>query len=214
MKVALEVHKVWDSVEPGVGDIEKNCMARALLFQSIPENLMLVVGNLDTSKAVWEAIKTRFVGADRVREARLQTLADEFGRLKMKESDTIDEFSGKLAELSSRSTSLGEVIEETKLVKKFLSSLPKKKYITIVAALEQVLDLKTTTFEDIVGRLKAYEERCKDDEQQEDQGKLMYANSDSTNPSNQNNYGQGRGQGGRLTNRGRGRGRYNNNQRD
>lgn len=67
------------------------------------------------------------MGADRVREARLQTLADEFGRIKMKETDTIDEFSGKLAEISSKSASLGEVIDEPKLVKKFLISLPKKK---------------------------------------------------------------------------------------
>lgn len=127
----------------------------------------------------------------------------------MKEMDTIDEFSGKLAEMSSKSSSLGEVIDEPKLVKKFLSSLPKKKYITIVAALEQVLDLKITIFEDIVGRLKGYEERTQDDDQQEDQEKLIYANTDSPNP-NQESYVRGRGQCGRFYSRGRGRGRYNN----
>ena len=60
---------------------------------------------------------------------------------------------------------MGEVLEESKLVKKFLSSLPKKNYIHIIAALEQVLDLNTTSFEDIVGRLKAYEERIKVEEE-------------------------------------------------
>lgn len=68
----------------------------------------------------------------------------------MKETDTIDDFSGKLSEMSSRSSSLGEIIDEPKMVKKFLSGLPKKKYITIIAALEQVLNLNTTSFEDIV----------------------------------------------------------------
>ncbi|RID70891.1 hypothetical protein BRARA_C02867 [Brassica rapa] len=34
-------------------------MARALLFQSIPEALILQVGDLETSKLVWEAIKAR-----------------------------------------------------------------------------------------------------------------------------------------------------------
>ena len=43
-------------------------------------------------------------------------------------------------------------------------SLPRNKYIHIVASLEQVLDLNTTSFEDIVGRLKAYEERIAEDE--------------------------------------------------
>ena len=204
MKVMLKVHKVWDTIDPGSDDGDNSDMARALL--SIPESLVLQVGNLDTSKEVWTAIQARHVGADRVREARLQTLMDDFNKMKMKDTESIDDFSGKLAELSSKSAALGENMEEPKLVKKFLSSLPKKKYIHIIAALEQVLDLNTTTFEDIVGRLKAYEERIQDDDQQDDQEKLMYTN-DSRNY--QDNYGRGRGQGGRFGNRGRGRGRYN-----
>lgn len=74
MKVALKVHKVWDTIDPGSDDEEKNDVARALLFQSIPESLILQVGELDTSKAVWDSIKQRHVGAERVKEARLQTL--------------------------------------------------------------------------------------------------------------------------------------------
>ena len=56
-------------------------------------------------------------------------------------------------------------------------SLPRKKYIHIVASLEKVLDLSTTSFKDIIGRLKMYEERiCEDDQDEDDKGKLMYAN--------------------------------------
>lgn len=41
--------------------------------------------------------------------------------------------------------------------------LPQKKFIHIVASLEQVLDLNTTRSEDIMGRLKAYEkDTCED----------------------------------------------------
>lgn len=76
-------------------------MARALLFQSIPESLILQVGNLETAKAIWEAIKTRHMGADRVKEARLQMLMADFNRIKMEETDSIDSFVGRLSELSS-----------------------------------------------------------------------------------------------------------------
>ncbi|XP_056848877.1 uncharacterized protein LOC130499012 [Raphanus sativus] len=189
-------------------------MAIALLFQSISEALILQLGELDTAKSVWEAIQARHVGAERVKEARLQTLMAEFDRIKMKESDTIDVFVGKLSEITSKATALGEVIDEPKLVKHFLKSLPRRRYIHIIAALEQVLDLNSTSFEDIVGRMKAYEERIGEEEEedeQDDQRKLMYANSDSR-PSYQDNYGgnrgRGRGQGGRSHWRGRGRGRY------
>lgn len=218
IKVLLKVNEVWEVVETESDNIKKNNMAMALLFQSIPETLILQVGELDTAKKVWEAIKARHMGADRVREARLQTLSGEFDRLKMKETDTIDDFVGRLAEISSKSAALGENIEETKMVKKFLKSLPRKKYIHIVASLEQVLDLKVTTFEDIVGRLKAFGERIaeEDGEEQDDQTKLMYASSDSQqggrdsrdNNSRENNSFRGRGRGGRNYNRGRGRARY------
>lgn len=91
-------------------------------------------------------------------------------------------------------------------MKKFLKSLPRRKYIHIVASLEQVLDLNLTIFEDIVGRLKAYEERIREDdeEQEEDKSKLLYSNTESQ----QDQYG-GRGRG-RGQWRGRGRGRYDN----
>lgn len=156
----LKVNKVWETIDPESKHEEKNNMAIALIFQSIPEALTLQVGNLDTAKTVWDAIQVRHVGAKRVREARLQTLMADFDKLKMKEEDSIDTFIGKLTEISSKSASLGEIIE------------PRKKYIHMVASLEQVLDLNTTSFEDIVGRLKAYEE---EEEHNDDHGKLMYA---------------------------------------
>ena len=105
---------------------------------------------------------------------------------------------------------VGEIIEESKLVKKFLSSLPCKKYIHIVASLKQVLDLKTTSFEDIIGRLKAYEERVGEDEEdkQETQSKLLYSNMEGqqTHRSYNGDF-RNRGRGGRFYNIGRGRGR-------
>ncbi|XP_048605138.1 uncharacterized protein LOC125582456 [Brassica napus] len=224
MKITLRVHKVWEAIEAEQANTEKNDVTLALLFQSIPENLILQVGELENAKQVWEAIKTRHVGAERVREARLHTLMAEFERLKMKESESIDDFGGKLSELASKSASLGVTIEETKLVKKFLMSLPRKMYIHIVASLEQVLDLNTTGYEDILGRLKAYEERiCEEEEKEEDQGKLMYSNTEGqsraqqdqsnrqyeqTNRDYNNDWYRGRGRGGRYS-RGRGRGRYN-----
>ncbi|KAG7568081.1 Zinc finger CCHC-type [Arabidopsis thaliana x Arabidopsis arenosa] len=167
-------------------------MATALLFQSIHETLVLQVGEHDTSKKVWNAIKVRHLGAERVKEARLQTLMDEFDRLKMKDSENIDDFVGKLSEISSKSTAL---------------------FIHIIASLEQVLDLNTTGFEDIVGRLKVYEERVfEEEDSQEEQSKLMYANTENQSYQENRDYNgdfRGRGRGGRFNNRGRGRGRFN-----
>jgi len=207
MQITLGIHKVWETIDPGSDDFDKNLMARGLLFQSIPEALTLQIGNLQTAKEVWDSIKTRNVGAERVKEARLQTLMAEFEKIKMKETEKIDDFAGKLSEISTKSAALGVNIEVPKLFKKFLNSLPRKKYIHIIASLEQVLDLNNTSSEDIVGRMKVYEDRvCDDDEPQEDQTKLMYANSD-TNRDYYQGDSRGRGRGGRGNYRGRVRGR-------
>ncbi|CAA7014430.1 unnamed protein product [Microthlaspi erraticum] len=164
MKMTLKVHEVWDVVETGTHplDVKKNNMAMALLFQSIPEMLVLQVGGLDTAHKIWEEIKVKHVGADRLKEARLQTLMAEFEQLKMKDTDKIDDFTGKLSEITSQSAALGKSIEEPKLVKKFLNSLPRSKFIHIVASLEQILDLNTTSLVDIVERLKAFEEHTQE----------------------------------------------------
>ncbi|XP_076960073.1 uncharacterized protein LOC143636334 [Bidens hawaiensis] len=92
MKVVLRVHKIWDTINSGVPDEDKNDMAMALLFQSIPETLIMQIGDQETAKAMWDSIKTRHLGAGRVREARLQTLSMEFDNMKMNESDSIDNF--------------------------------------------------------------------------------------------------------------------------
>ena len=162
MEVLLGIHGVWDVVDPGSDDAKKNNIVKGLLFQSIPEDLILQIGNLKTGKEMWDAIKTRNLGVDRVKEARLQTLITEFENLKMSDNGTIDAYASTLSGIASKSATLGEVMSEHKLVKKFLTSLPRR-FVHIVAALEQVLDLKTTGFEDVVGRLKAYEERVEEE---------------------------------------------------
>lgn len=69
MKVLLRINKVWDTIDPGSTDEEKNDVAIGLLFQSISETLILQVGEQDFPKGIWESIKSRNLGAERVKEA-------------------------------------------------------------------------------------------------------------------------------------------------
>ncbi|XP_013658227.1 uncharacterized protein LOC106362952 [Brassica napus] len=112
----------------------------------------------------------------------------------MDDNDTVDDFAGKISGLSSKATSFGENIKESKMVKKFLKGLPRHKYIQIVASLEQVLGLNKTG-EEI---------------QKEYQGKLMFSNNEEHSQMGyENSCGRGRGRNGR----GRGRGRSHNQNR-
>ncbi|KAJ9542022.1 hypothetical protein OSB04_028528 [Centaurea solstitialis] len=212
MKVLLGIHGVWDVVDPGSTDTKKNNIVMGLLFQSIPKDLILQIGNLEMAKEMWDAIKSRNVGADRVKKARLQTLTSEFESSKMKETGTIDEFSSKLPGIGTVSASLGGTISQEKLVKKLLTSLPRR-FVHIVAALEQVLDLKTITYEDVVGRLKAYEERTKETDKASEPGeKMLYSKIENSNRNQDSSRGRGRGanRGGPGGGRGRGTGNTQN----
>nr|GEV28689.1 hypothetical protein [Tanacetum cinerariifolium] len=109
------------------------------------------------------------------------------------DNGTIDAYAAKLSDIASKSATLREVMLEHKLVKKFLTRLPRR-FIHIVAALEQVLDLKTTGFEDVVRRLKAYEESVKEEDKANDpQDNLLYARTEYSNGNNDSSREKGRG---------------------
>lgn len=163
IRAIFNVHGIWEAVEPTTGtevDQKKNNTAIAMLFQAIPESMVLQVAHHTSAKDIWDALKVRHVGVDRVKEARLQTLESEFESLKMDVSESLDVYAGKISQLASQASSLGHTLDDKKLVRKLLGSVPDK-YIQIVAAIEQFADLNTMPFQEAVGRLKAFEERIK-----------------------------------------------------
>ena len=111
-----------------------------------------------TGKEVWDSLKARFVGAEWVKDARLQTLKSKFDDVRMKDDDPLDQVVAKLSTLSVKVNSLGGSLDDAALVKKLFDIVPDH-YLTVVAGIEQFYDLKTIAFDEAVGRLKAFEER-------------------------------------------------------
>ena len=97
---------------------------------------------------------------------------------------------------------LGEEFEETYAVKKFLRAVPNK-FLQIASAIEQFGDLKTMTMEEVIGRLKAHEERLRGSGEVDDEH-LLLTRAEWKARHEAENSSQGRGRGG---GRGRGRGR-------
>nr|GEW42699.1 ribonuclease H-like domain, reverse transcriptase, RNA-dependent DNA polymerase [Tanacetum cinerariifolium] len=116
-----------------------------------------------------------------MQKARLQTLKTEFKMLKMKEDDSIDEFTAKLSSIVTRASGLGLTFDQQTLVRKLLSSVPKR-FIQIVAAIEQFTDFEETTLDEEIGRLKAFEERVNlfNGSPSDNQDKLLFSNHDKS----------------------------------
>ncbi|KAD4384837.1 hypothetical protein E3N88_25005 [Mikania micrantha] len=206
MRRRQKAYGPWEAIDPVTGDTvddKKNYTTKAIIFQTLPEDILLQVAKHRDVKDVWESIQVRYLGANRVQKARLQTLRSELEILKMKENETINEFPGTISAVMAKFKSLGARLEEEVIVRKFLNSMPNK-YLPIVAPIEQYSDLEVMSFEEVVGRLKAYEERLTShDEKDETQGQLLLTNGEHED----RNYGRGRGRGRGFGRGERGRGR-------
>ncbi|GKB79400.1 zinc finger, CCHC-type containing protein [Tanacetum coccineum] len=194
MQIILEANGLWEMIEPNEktqADNKKDKTAIAFLYQALPEEQLLQITKHKTAKAIWDALKTRHIGEERVQQARLQTLKSEFEMLHMKEDETIDTFTAKLTTIVNKAASLGHTMEDETLVRKLLNAVPDR-YLQIVASIEQYSDLDEMTLEEAIGRLKTYEERIKykKGKQVDNQEKLMF-----TRHENKGKYFRGRGRG-------------------
>jgi hypothetical protein len=93
-----------------------------------------------------------------VRDAKLQTLRLQFEGLRMKETESVEDFAARLTTVVNKIQAVGESIPEPYVVKKFLRAVPTK-YLQVASAIEQFSDLDTMTVQEVLGRLKAHEER-------------------------------------------------------
>lgn len=206
VKSILDAHGLLETVEPRTlgeePDAKKSKQALAFLFQAIPEEMVLQMSSHTDPKKVWDGLKTRYLGVDRVRTARVATLKRELEGLRMKEGELVDDCATKLSGLISKLRSLGHEVEEEEMMRRLLDAMPKS-FLQIVVSIEQCFELDTMLFDEAVGRLKAYEERMKShDEKEGEHGQLLMAEQRYGESS-----GRGRGRGKSYERGGRGRGK-------
>nr|GEW02751.1 hypothetical protein [Tanacetum cinerariifolium] len=220
MRVFMQAQGVWEAVEPRtsntVVEMKKDKMALAAIYQGIPEDLLLSLAGKNSAKEAWDALKTTFMGADRVRTARIQTLKVKFEALSMKESESVDEFAVKVSNIVSTMRTLGDTVDESYVVKKLLRAVPTK-FLQIASTLEQFGDLDKMTVEEVIGRLKAHEERMKGHGESDDRKLLLTHQEwskrnkkkggvDAKSKSNHGGFGGSRGRGRGRTRNGEGHG--------
>ncbi|XP_074377209.1 uncharacterized protein LOC141718724 [Apium graveolens] len=108
----------------------------------------------------WDAIKIVTLCADKVKAAHTQTLKGEFEYLKMRETDQLDDVYMKLNNFVTNIRILGEKIEEAYVVKQLLRPIPSK-FLQISSSIEQFGNLEEISVQEVIGSLKAYEERLR-----------------------------------------------------
>lgn len=78
----MQAQGVWNVVEPSDAkaaiDKKMDKVALTMIYQGIPEDMILSIADKKMAKEGWDTIKIMCQGADRVRKARIQTLKAEF----------------------------------------------------------------------------------------------------------------------------------------
>jgi hypothetical protein len=88
----------------------------------------------------------------------VRRLRTEFETITFKDGEHIDEFGMRISNLASTLRSFGDVVNDEKIVRKFLSVVPTR-FVQIAFSIETLLDPATKTVEEVVGHLRPVEKR-------------------------------------------------------
>ncbi|XP_022944046.1 uncharacterized protein LOC111448596 [Cucurbita moschata] len=180
MEVFMMAQGVWEAIEsPETIDNRKDKMVLAAIYQSIGEDTLLQLGAKKTTKEAWIMLKNMNLGAERVKEVRTQTLWREFEVLRrIGDSESIDEYFGKLVIIVNKLRGLGNAVDDVQVVKIIVNKLrglgnavddvqvvkkllrsTSTEVLQITSTIEEFIDLKTKSIDEIIGSLKENEER-------------------------------------------------------
>jgi transposase InsO family protein len=159
MQINYEALEIWETIVPGekVKRVEDRQVMGALM-RSVPKEMWRTLGAKKNVKEAWETVKTIKVGADRVKKINVQQLLKEFENIEFKEAESVEDFGMRLVNLVATLKTLGETIDDPRIVKKFLRVLPPR-FNQVAVSIEMFCDMKTLSVEELVGRLRVAQDR-------------------------------------------------------
>lgn len=155
----LEAKFLWDVITDDKIERRQDWLALGAMLRGVPSEMHPMLLSKKTVKEAWEAIKSMCLGADRVKAVSAQKLLAEFESITFKAGETIEEFAIRITKISTDLSGLGDKsVDEKRVVRKFLRVVPAR-YNQIAVAIEMFCDLDTLSIEELIGRLRAAEER-------------------------------------------------------
>ncbi|XP_047306461.1 uncharacterized protein LOC124909875 [Impatiens glandulifera] len=174
IKKNVEEHAVTDRLsETQIEELKnKDCKVKYLLFLAIDKVTFQQILDRNSAKIVWESLKIKFGGNERVKRSLLNTIRCKFEILKMKKSETIKEYFARITAITNQMRSNGETMSDTIIVEKILRTLTKK-FIYVVFAIEEVRNVRTMSVDELQS-LVVHEQKFKPIENEEYQALKIY----------------------------------------
>jgi len=145
----------------------KDHQVKHYLFQEIDRVVFEQILNRKTSKIIWDSMKRKFGGNERVKRSLLQTLRRDFEVLEMKKEENIDDYFGRVMSVSNKMRSNGEDMSDSKIVEKILRTLTDK-FTYVVVSSEESKDTEKMTIDELQSTMSVHEKKFKKINHEED----------------------------------------------
>ncbi|CAD6244447.1 unnamed protein product [Miscanthus lutarioriparius] len=153
------MERAWNLAARNLVERRRDQLALGAMIQGVPPEMHSMLLNKKSVKEAWEAIKSIRLGAERVKEVNAQKLLAEFESIAFKMGETIDDFAIRITRVGTDLHGLGEEsVDDKRVVKNFLRVVPPR-YNQVVVTIEMFCDMKKMPIEELVGRLRAAEDR-------------------------------------------------------
>jgi hypothetical protein len=94
------------------------------LVSAVPPEMVATVVDKSLVKEAWDAISSMCISNDRVKKAAAQQLRSKFDQATFRKSETVEDFALCLNDMVATLATLGEIMEEHKVVEKILCCVP------------------------------------------------------------------------------------------
>ena len=176
MEAYLDANDQWEAVEnayevpplpnnPTMAQIknhkemrQRKSKAKASLFAAVSSSIFTRVMTLKTAKEIWNFLKKEYEGNERVKGMQVLNLIREFEMQRMKESETIKDYSDRLLDIVNKVRLLGTDFSDSRIVQKILVTVPEKFEATI-SSIENSKDVSSITLAELLNALQAQEQR-------------------------------------------------------
>ena len=126
--------------------------AKACLFPVVSSIIFTCIMSLRSAKMIWDYLKTKYEGDERIRGMQVLNLIWDFELQKMKETESIKGYSNRLLDIANRVRLLGSSLPNSRIVEKILVMMLKRFEASIIA-LENTKDLSMITLSELLNAL-------------------------------------------------------------
>ncbi|KAL6193975.1 hypothetical protein ACLB2K_035059 [Fragaria x ananassa] len=130
---------------------------------------------METSKQLWDSMKIKYQGNDRVKRAQLQTLRRDFEVLEMKLGESVTDYFARVMVVANDMRNFGEDMPDVKIVEKILCTLTEK-FNYIVCSIAESKHIDRLSVDELQSSLLVHEQKFRKSDGDEQALKVTHEN--------------------------------------